>query len=258
MSTPRLSAIMDVARREGRVTVSALSEQFQVTEQTIRKDLADLCDKRLLARTHGGAVLSADVENVHYDARRQIRSGAKEAIGQVAADLLPDNASLFISIGTTTEAVARALLQHKGLRVVTNSINIGSTMAAYPNIQVSVAGGLIRSADGMITGEQTELLVKQYKMDYTIIGISSIDEDGVLLNFDYQNAQVIQAMMDNSRQVILVADSTKFERHAPVRVATLERVSVLVTDRCTKPQIRDLCAELRVSLIETEAYASSK
>ncbi|MCC6306737.1 MAG: DeoR/GlpR transcriptional regulator [Rhodobacteraceae bacterium] len=257
MSTDRLAAIMALARREGRVSVSALSEQFKVTHQTIRKDLTDLCDRRLLARTHGGAVLSAEVENVHYFARRLIRADAKEAIGRAVADLLPDQSSLFISIGTTTEAVARALLQHKGLRVVTNSINIGGTMAAYPNVEVAIAGGLIRSADGMITGEEAEALVRRYKMDFTVMGISAIDEDGVLLNFDHPNARVVQAMIGSSRQVILVADSTKFERRAPVRVATLEQVGWLVTDRCTRPHISQRCADLGIRLIETDAEAAA-
>ncbi|WP_269933547.1 DeoR/GlpR family DNA-binding transcription regulator [Aminobacter sp. HY435] len=255
MSTERLTAIMEIARREGRVSVTALSELFQVTHQTIRKDLLDLCDQRLLARTHGGAVLSAEVENVHYDARRQIRADAKEAIGRAAADYLPDNASLFMNIGTTTEAVARALLQHKGLRVITNSINVASAMAAYPNIEVSVAGGVVRSADGMIAGEKTVDLINQYKVDYAIIGISSIDEDGVLLNYDFQNAKVVQAMIANSRHVILVVDSTKFERLAPVRVATLDQIDLLVTDRCTPEHIRKHCVDHGIELLETAPEA---
>ena len=104
MTADRLEAIMEVARREGRVSVQALSELFRVTPQTIRRDLLELCDKRLLKRMHGGAVLSADSQNIHYDARRQIRARAKEAIGRAAADLVPNNSSLFINIGTTTEA----------------------------------------------------------------------------------------------------------------------------------------------------------
>lgn len=242
---------MEVARREGRVSVTSLSELFQVTHQTIRRDLMDLCDKRLLTRVHGGAVLSADTENVHYDARRQISAGAKEAIGRAAADLVPNNSSLFINIGTTTEAVARALLQHRGLRVITNSINIAKEMTAYTNIEVSVVGGVIRTADGLITGEHAAQFISQFKMDVCIIGVSSIESDGSLLNFDYQNTKIIQAMISNSRRTVLVADSSKFRQSAPVRVASLDQIDVLVTDTCPSEQIRKLCQDVGTELLET-------
>ncbi|MEX2202428.1 MAG: DeoR/GlpR family DNA-binding transcription regulator, partial [Dongiaceae bacterium] len=115
MLTDRLNEILELARHTGRVTVDDLAERFQVTPQTIRKDLGELCQKRLLARVHGGAIVSSGVENVQYEARRLIATDQKTAIGLAAASLIPNNASLFINIGTTTEAVARALLQHKEL-----------------------------------------------------------------------------------------------------------------------------------------------
>lgn len=253
MTADRLEAIMEVARREGRVTVQALSELFRVTPQTIRRDLLELCDKRLLKRMHGGAVLSADSQNIHYDARRQIRARAKEAIGRAAADLVPNNSSLFINIGTTTEAVARALLQHKELRVITNSINVAKEMTAYPNIEVSVVGGQIRDADGIITGDNAASFISQFKCDFCVMGVSSVDADGALLNFDYENAKIIQAMIANSRRTLLVADASKFEQSAPVRVGSLDQMDVLVTDHCPSVHVRNLCAEFGVQLLETSA-----
>ncbi len=128
MLPERLDKIMEIARHDGRVSVEVLSQRFRVTQQTIRKDLDNLCQKRLLVRIHGGAVISSGVENVSYEARRLVASEAKEAIGHTAADMIPNNISLFMNIGTTTEAVARALLQHEGLHVITNSINVAGEM----------------------------------------------------------------------------------------------------------------------------------
>jgi DeoR family glycerol-3-phosphate regulon repressor len=240
-----------MARQAGRVMVDDLSSQFEVSPQTIRKDLNELCDKRLLTRIHGGAILSSGVENVGYDARRMIASEEKEAIALAAAARIPDSASLFINIGTTTEAVARALLQHKGLMVITNNLNVASLMRVYPQIEVVLAGGVVRHTDGGIIGEQAVDLIKQFKVDFAVIGSSAIDEDGALLDYDYREVRVAQAIVSNARHVILVCDSTKFERSAPVRIAHISQVNTFVTDHCPSETVRRICAESAVELIET-------
>ena len=115
-----------------------LALRFDVTPQTIRKDLNELCEGRLLARTHGGAAVASGVENVAYEARRQLAAREKVVIGHRAADLIPNNCSLFINIGTTTEEVARALVHHEGLLVITNNIHVATTLAPCPKIDVIV------------------------------------------------------------------------------------------------------------------------
>src|SRR5690242_20215394 len=114
----RQNEILALARSAGRVSVDDLAVRFNVTPQTIRKDLNDLCDRRLLSRIHGGALFPSGVENLEYEARREMAAAEKIAIGQAAAKLIPDNASLFINIGTTTEAVGEALVDHQGLMVI--------------------------------------------------------------------------------------------------------------------------------------------
>ena len=251
MLIARQNRILELARQAGRVMVEDLSSQFEVTPQTIRKDLNELCDKRLLTRIHGGAILSSGVENVGYDARRMIASDEKEAIAHAAAARIPDSASLFINIGTTTEAVARALLQHKGLMVITNNLNVASLMRVYPQIEVVLAGGVVRHTDGGIIGEATVDLIKQFKVDFAVIGASAIDEDGALLDYDYREVRVAQSIVSNARHVILVCDSTKFERSAPVRIAHISQVNTFITDHCPSATVRRVCAESAVELIET-------
>jgi DeoR family glycerol-3-phosphate regulon repressor len=251
--TDRLNDILDLARQSGRVTVDDLAERFQVTPQTIRKDLSELCQRRLLARVHGGAIVSSGVENVQYEARRMIATDQKTAIGLAAASLIPHNASLFINIGTTTEAVARALLQHKELMVITNNINVANEMRLYPQIEVVIASGVVRRSDGGIVGEAAVDFIRQFKVDFAIIGASAIDEDGALLDYDYREVKVAQAIIQNARNVVLVTDSTKFNRTAPVRIAHLDQVDVLVTDRCESASIRGICETHQIQLIEALA-----
>jgi DeoR family glycerol-3-phosphate regulon repressor len=248
---PRQNTILDLARQTGRVMVDELAEQFDVTPQTIRKDLNELCEKRLLTRVHGGAILSSGVENVGYDARRAIASEEKEAIAHVAAERIPNSASLFINIGTTTEAVARALLQHNGLMVITNNLNVASLMRVYPQIEVVLAGGVVRHSDGGIIGEAAVDLIRQFKVDFAVIGASAIDEDGALLDYDYREVRVAQSIISNARHVMLVCDATKFERSAPVRIAHISQVDTFITDFCRSDAVRKICAENAVELIET-------
>ena len=113
---------------------------------------------------------------------------------------MPNHASLFINIGTTTEEVAKALHEHKGLSVVTNNLNVALILSHKPDFRVIVAGGLVRARDHGIIGELTIDLIRQFKVDIGIIGISGIDRDGALLDFDYREVRVAQAIMENSRQ----------------------------------------------------------
>jgi DeoR family glycerol-3-phosphate regulon repressor len=248
---PRHSEIVQMAKEHGRVLVDDLATHFNVTPQTIRKDLNDLCDQRLLSRIHGGALYPSGVENVEYEARRKIAAEEKDAIGKAAARLIPDNASLFINIGTTTEAVGKALLDHDGLMVITNNINVANRMRVFPSMEVVIAGGVVRGSDGGIVGEAAVDFIKQFKVDFAVIGVSAIDHDGALLDFDFREVKVAQAIIANARHVILVSDSTKFERTAPVRIGHLSQVDTFITDRCDIPALRRICEENEVDLVET-------
>jgi DeoR family glycerol-3-phosphate regulon repressor len=251
-TSERQQAILDLARAQNRVMVDALAAHFAVSVQTIRKDLNQLCDRRLLTRMHGGAMLPSGVENLEYEARKRIAAAEKDAIGKAAAALIPNDASLFINIGTTTEAVSQALLDHAGLLIVTNNINVANRMRVYPRFEVVIAGGVVRPADGGIVGEAAAGFFSQFKVDYAIIGASALDEAGTLLDYDYREVKVAQAIIANARHVILVADHGKFARSAPVRIARLDQITTFVTDRAPSERFRAQCAAAGVALIEAE------
>ncbi|WP_127143994.1 DeoR/GlpR family DNA-binding transcription regulator [Pelagibacterium montanilacus] len=249
----RHQQILALARLQGRVQVEDLAGEFGVSAQTIRKDLNDLCHRGQLVRVHGGAEFPSGIENVEYEARRLIASSEKGAIGRAVAKLIPDNASLFINIGTTTEAVGNALIGHAGLMVITNNINVANTLRVHRECEVVIAGGVVRGSDGGIVGEAAVDFIKQFKVDYAVIGASAIDDDGALLDFDFREVKVAQAIIANARHVICAADSTKFERTAPVRIAHMRQISTFVTDRCTSGSVRTICEDHDVELIETAA-----
>lgn len=249
--SPRQEEIVALAKAEGKVLVDELAARFSVTPQTIRKDLNDLCDSRALTRVHGGAVFPSGNENVKYEARRAIAAAEKQAIGETAAGLIPGNSSLFINIGTTTEAVGEALADHQELMVITNNINVANRLRLSPGIEVVIAGGVVRRSDGGIVGEAAVDFIRQFKVDFAVIGVSAIDEDGALLDFDFREVKVAQAIISNARHVILVSDSSKFERTAPVRIGHISQVHTFITDRCPMARVRAICAENDVRLIET-------
>lgn len=251
MSESRRQSILDIARRNGVVTVDELIEGFDVTPQTIRKDLNRLCDERLLTRTHGGARLASRVENMSYEARRMLAQSQKRAIGRAVAELIPDDASLFVNIGTTTEAVAQALLQHRGLLVITNNINVASLMRPYSDNKVIIAAGEVRSSDGGIVGEAAVDFINQFKVDFAVIGASAIDADGSLLDFDFREVKVAQAILSNARHVILAADASKHGRSAPVRIGHISQANFFVTDYCPSDDFRRLLRGFDIRSIET-------
>ncbi|TCS64002.1 DeoR/GlpR family DNA-binding transcription regulator [Varunaivibrio sulfuroxidans] len=246
----RHQKIIAQARHGGGVRVEALARQFQVSEQTIRKDLHDICEAGVLRRIHGGAVLAGSIENLDYEARHHLAQGEKNLIAAAAARIIPDQCSLFINIGTTTEAVARALTDHKNLLVITNNINVANILRHSPLNEVIIAGGKVRHADGGVVGEAAVDFINQFKVDYAVIGVSAIDEDGSLLDFDLREVKVAQAIIANAKHVILVADSMKFERSAPVRIAHLSQVGSFITDRLAPEPLRLVCQNAGVHLIE--------
>ncbi len=253
----RQQNIISLARLIGRVTVEDLAARFEVTQQTIRRDLNDLCDRRVLLRTHGGAVVSSSVENLSYEARRYISASEKRAIGTAAAALIPNKSSLFVNIGTTTEEVASALANHEDLLVITNNLNVAMMLYPRPSIEVIVAGGPVRRSDGAVIGSATVDLIRQFKVDTAVIGASALDEDGSLLDYDAIEVNVSRTIIENARRVILVCDHTKLERVAPVRIGHISQIDTFVTDHLSSAVLRHVCETHGVKVLETSPGESA-
>jgi DeoR family glycerol-3-phosphate regulon repressor len=222
------------------MTIEMLADTFKVTPQTIRRDINFLDEKGALRRYHGGAGAVPSTENVAYNKRKVLCHREKQIIAAMVAEKVPDHVSLFINIGTTTEEIARALSNHQGLRVITNNLNVASILSKKETFEVIVAGGLVRHRDGGIIGPLTIDFIQQFRVDYGIIGISGIDMDGTLLDFDYREVRAARAIIDNSRRVFLAADHTKFGRNAMVRLGNISETSAVFTDTMPPPALSDL------------------
>ena len=239
---------MEYIREHGSVQVDQLSAHLQVTPQTIRRDLNRLYQQKLLTRVHGGAIINDHVENLGYGARKILMTEEKVDIARRVAEILPDNTSLFIDIGTTTERVAEFLYDRKNMLVITNNINVAGTLWPAPGVDVMITGGPIRRSDGGIVGSSAEEFISNFKVDYAVIGCSSIDSDGELFDYDLREVRVARAIIRHARSVILVTDSLKFKRHAPIRIGDLSDIEILVTDDGIPEQAVDLCHTRGVQL----------
>nr|WP_302478571.1 DeoR/GlpR family DNA-binding transcription regulator [Ruegeria arenilitoris] len=244
----RQSDILNIAKQDGRVMVEDLALRFDVTVQTIRRDLSELADMGKLDRVHGGAVLRSGVSNIGYEDRRALNADAKTRIAQLCAQDIPDGASVFLNIGTSTEAVARQLLNHKDLMVVTNNMNVANILVDNPNCQIVVAGGVLRRSDGGLVGNLTIATIEQFKFDYAIIGCSALDAEGDLMDFDFQEVRVSQTIIAQARRTCVVADHSKFQRTAPARIASLSDVDVFYTDKALPNSLTKKCSEWRTQL----------
>lgn len=239
--TFRQPEILQIARRTGKVTVDGLAEHFAVTLQTIRRDLTELADAGALARVHGGAVLPSGTTNIGYEERRGLNDAAKLSIARACAAALPADTSIFLNIGTSTEAVARELLQHRNIMVVTNNINVANILNANPDCEIIVTGGTLRRSDGGLIGSLTAQTIRQFKFDYAVIGCSALDEDGDLLDFDMHEVSVSQTIIAQARKTFLVADHSKFQRRAPARIGSLAVIDTVFTDLPLSGDLTDRC-----------------
>ena len=246
----RHDAIVEETRRAGHASVEQLARALGVSTQTVRKDLTALEQRGLLARTHGGATARSGTDNWPYAERRLRAVAAKDAIGAAAAALVGDGASLFINIGTTAEAVARHLVRHRGLMVITNNLNVVDILADNPGAEVIAAGGRVRAADRAVVGAVAMDFLRNFSVDVAIVGASALTAAGDFLDFDVDEVHVAQTIMRQARRVVLAADATKLARTAPVRIGGLADLTSLVIDRAPG-DLRDGCAAAGVTLIET-------
>ncbi len=247
-SEDRREAILDLVRRRGFVVVEALARRFDVTSQTIRRDIKALCDEGQLVRHHGGAGLPSSVVNTDYAARLISQLEEKEAIGRAIADHVPDNASVFLTNGTTIEVVARALLRRTGMKVFTNNVHVATTLHGKPDFEVMIAGGSVRTNNGGIIGDAAVEFVRRFRVDYAIMGIGAIESDGTLLDYDHNEVAVVREVMAGARRVLMAADHTKFGKTSTVRVGSISDISALFTNRMPPKPIRDMLAVNDVEL----------
>ncbi len=237
--TIRHKKIIELVSQRGYLSTEELVNLLGVSAQTMRRDLNELAENNLISRHHGGAAAISSSINSDYKERKFFFSAEKQKLAQAVAKLIPNGASLFIDIGTTPEAVANALLDHKDLFVVTNNLNAAYILMQNESFKITLASGALRK-DGGILGESTVAFLSQFRLDFGILGISAIDQEGALLDYDYHEVQVKRAIMQNSQRKILAVDHSKFSRRAIVCLGCLSEIDHFFSNKQPSPFILDL------------------
>lgn len=252
-TNPRQLQLLDEVRSRQSTTVEQLAEILGVTLQTVRRDIQKLADAGLMVRFHGGVrVPSATVENLGHPQRQVLHAEGKSRIARAVAEAIPNGCSLILNIGTTVEEIARELMQHRGLRVITNNLNVANILADNPDCEVIVAGGVLRSRDRGIVGEATVEFIRQFKVDIGLIGISGIETDGTLRDYDFREVKVARTIIEHSREVWLAADTSKFNRQAMVELAHVSQVDRLFTDEPLAEPFDRILADSGVTCVVAE------
>ncbi|WP_421858524.1 DeoR/GlpR family DNA-binding transcription regulator [Oricola sp.] len=227
----RRSLILAEAQRAGRVMVDALADELGVSAHTIRRDINALCEQSKLRRLHGGAEYIDGSANMPYGARAVLNAASKRAIASAAAAMVPDGATVFISIGTTPAFVAAALAAREALTVITNNLNAAMAISENSSHRVILPGGEMRLPDRDFLNRQAIDLFSAYRADFGIYGVGGIDVDGSLLDFHEEEVRMREEFERNSRATILVADKTKFGRRAAAVGGRIDEADCVILDR---------------------------
>ena len=232
----RQTTLLALVRSRGYATVEWLAEHFSVSAQTVRRDIIRLDECGMLQRFHGGAgAADASVVRLGYAEKQELAVEAKLAIGAAAARLVPNGASVFVDVGTTAKAVARALARHTSLRVFTNSLAAAGQFAGREGVEVVVTGGLLRGHDGSLVGDSVTATLRDLRLDIAFIGLSGWDDDGAPMDFDIDKIAVKRVAIARAREAVAICDASKFGRQALVRIAPAEQFARLICDAPPSP-----------------------
>lgn len=233
----RRAKIVEILKKEGAVKVKKLSELLGTTTVTIRSDLAALEKEEFLQRTSGGAILSSkNTYKSDFMHRKDINLALKQAIAEQTVDLIPNGSTLMINSGTTTFLVSKELKKKSNLNIVTNSIEVALELGRHPTFKVILLGGDINSQYGFLYGNDTIEQMLHYKADYAILSMDGICQNVGLTTYHAEEALVDRMMVERSRQVVVVADSSKFEHEGFYFVSDLTNITTWVTDGNIPPR----------------------
>lgn len=228
----RKAIILEIVATDGEASVEALSARFDVSAETIRRDLRDLASTGALYKMQGGARRIRLSTEGSFDERRAENAEAKTAIARTLCQEIAPGETLFLDTGTTTLACADGLSRIEGLTVITNSFHIAQKLGSGSGrARVFAVGGAWASDNAETVGPMAIDQITRFHADRAVIGIAALDAEAGAMDADFDEAQIAQAMIGHANQVMLLAHSEKFDRHAGFRVCRLDAIDVLVCDR---------------------------
>jgi len=257
LAEQRQSVILYMVNQRGSLSITELQRKLKVSRETIRRDVMLLADRNVLRKTYGGA-LSLEISELESKepelAVREVSNvEAKRAIGLRAAELVPDGATVVLSSGSTPQSVAEALLARQGLTIYSNSLVVCGKLANRNRNRVFVLGGEIQANNNSTLGHDAISVLSNYHTDFAFVGAGGISPDGWVMDYTRDEAELHRLMLRSARTAAIVADYSKFNRHAPVRVADFEKITHLVTDRPPDGPLARALAGLPLEVLLSDA-----
>jgi len=250
----RRRRIMELMESQERVTVEELVTRFGVSAVTIRGDLDALAGSGSLIRSHGGALKRTEaVEDVPIAVKETLHHAEKVRIGQVAARMIRDGETILLDSGTTTAEIARQIrtLKLQSLNVITNALNIAMEVATIPFVRLIMIGGILRQMSYSLAGPPAEQTLRQVHADRLFLGVDGLDPDIGYMTPDVLEAQLNAIMIQVSREVVVVADSSKFQRRSLSVIGPIDAAHKIITDGGVSPEavvaVRDRNVEVIIA-----------
>ncbi len=246
----RRAKIIEELQENGKVHVSGLSKKCGVSEVTIRNDLIHLEQKGMLIRTRGGALRQESVSSdfaLSEKRRRNFRE--KQLIGKRAAELVHDGETIIFDSGTTTMEVARNISGISDLTILTNALNIAAILTGNPSCRVIMLGGLLRVKSLSLVGTQAEENLRNYSCDKLYLGVDGIESGYGMTTPNIEEAHLNRIMIDVVNEVILVTDSSKFQRRSFAFISSIEKVQTIVTDKGIPEEEHKILTDMGIKVI---------
>lgn len=237
--SPRHSQILALLEAEGTISISELARRLEVSLETVRRDVKPLAACGAVIRMHGAVALPSLVREAPFEKRMGERRSAKEAIARLAATTIADGQSIMMDTGTTTSYLARALLEHRRLTVVTNSSDVARTLATVNGNKVYMAGGELRSDNGAAFGVSAIEFINRFSVDHAIISAGAIHGDLGVMDHELEEAQFAEAVLQRGQRRVVITDASKFGQKGLVRVCPLEAIDELITDQLPEPSLAE-------------------
>ena len=232
----RKQLILETIKKTGGIKILELAGKLSKSRMTITRDLDELAKNGLLLRVHGGAVSNINRGyEPPYFSRKGLRSVAKQAIAKVANELITEGNSLILDVGSTTRELAQFLKKRKNLTVITPSLEHAMELAGNSFIKLIVTGGVVRVGEMSVIGPISENTIKEFNVDRAFIGAGGIDLKAGLTEYNTEDAQVKKSIIENCKQSIVLADSTKLGNVTFSKVISLEKIDILITDSEADP-----------------------
>jgi DeoR family transcriptional regulator of aga operon len=230
---------MEILDRQERVTVEELVQRFEVSAVTIRGDLDSLAQEGALVRSHGGALRHAETpEDVPLALKQTRRHGEKVRIARAAVRTVRDGETIILDSGSTTLEIARQLRSHEfeSLSVITNALNVAMELATLSRVRLIMTGGILRQMSHSLAGPPAEQVLDSLRADRLFLGVDGLDPDIGLMTPDVFEARLNAHMIRVSNEVVVVADSTKFQRRSLSVISGLDAVHKVITDSGAPPE----------------------